>query len=114
MGLEPPSSPSPINLRSSQDDGDRTVREETTTDIIRRCAEFVPELLSAPIIAEYVCIRPGRKEGVRLERETVEGGFHIIHNYGHGGAGMSLAWGCATDVLNLVEEAFKPQNRSRM
>lgn len=40
-------------------DGDREVRPETTADIIRRAAEFVPELASAPILAEVVCIRPG-------------------------------------------------------
>ena len=76
-----------------ENDGSKEVSDETTTEIVRRCAEFVPELLTAPIISEVVCIRPGRKAGVRLEREIVGGTFHVIHNYGHGGAGMSLAWG---------------------
>eukprot|EP00656_Telonema_subtile_P013256 TRINITY_DN16724_c0_g1_i2.p1 TRINITY_DN16724_c0_g1~~TRINITY_DN16724_c0_g1_i2.p1 ORF type:complete len:277 (-),score=63.68 TRINITY_DN16724_c0_g1_i2:115-945(-) len=83
-------------------DGDKEVRQETTDDIIRRCAEFVPELKTAKIISEVVCIRPGRKAGVRLEAEEVEGGFRVVHNYGHGGAGMSLAWGCAGEVVSLV------------
>lgn len=92
-------------------DGDKEVRPATTDDIIRRCAEFYPELAQAPVLAEVVCIRPGRKEGVRLERERVTGvdggpsDLSVIHCYGHGGAGMSLAWGCGGNVARLALEA---------
>jgi len=91
-------------------DGDREIREETTSDVIRRCSEFIPELLEAPILSEVVCIRPGRSAGVRLETEqSVKSGggarYHVIHNYGHGGAGMSLAWGCAGEVVQLARRA---------
>lgn len=41
-------------------------------------------------------LRPYRPE-VRLERDG-----RIIHNYGHGGAGFTMAWGCAKDVLDLI------------
>jgi D-amino-acid oxidase len=41
-------------------------------------------------------LRPSRRE-VRLEREG-----RVIHNYGHGGAGYTLSWGCARDVAALV------------
>jgi D-amino-acid oxidase len=100
-------------------DGDMEVREETTEDVIRRAAEFIPEIATAPILAEVVCIRPGRKEGVRLEHELVQGGFHVVHNYGHGGAGMSLAWGCAGEVVDHVNEATSkmrsaPWSKSKM
>eukprot|EP01048_Picozoa_sp_COSAG05_P007849 COSAG05_NODE_570_length_8623_cov_35.317339_5_plen_401_part_00 len=68
-------------------DGDKEVRDETTADIIARAAEFVPELATAKVLSVVVCIRPGRKEGVRMERETVQlGGVsgggrqgHIVH-----------------------------------
>jgi D-amino-acid oxidase len=38
---------------------------------------------------------------VRLEHERLGGG-HLIHNYGHGGAGVTLSWGCAAEVLSLI------------
>lgn len=85
-------------------DGDREEREETTASIIKRCAEFNPELASAPILSVVVCIRPGRKEGVRLDHTLVADDFHVISNYGHGGAGISLAWGCAGDVVHLAQQ----------
>ena len=48
-----------------------------------------------------VCVRPFRAAGPRLEEETVDG-KRVIHNYGHGGAGWSLAWGSADEVLERV------------
>ena len=81
-------------------------------------------LLSAPILAEVVCIRPGRAEGVRLEREShnLEGmempsdplGFDVVHCYGHGGAGMSIAWGCAGNVARLAVEAAAEHGQARI
>jgi glycine/D-amino acid oxidase-like deaminating enzyme len=39
---------------------------------------------------------------VRLER-FVHGGREVIACYGHGGAGVTLSWGCAEDVVRLVD-----------
>jgi D-amino-acid oxidase len=41
--------------------------------------------------------RPGRKDGPRVEREG-----RVVHAYGHGGAGFTLAWGSAQTVADLV------------
>ena len=30
----------------------------------------------------------------------------VVHNYGHGGAGVTLSWGCALDTLELVRQAL--------
>lgn len=45
--------------------------------------------------------RPGRRGGVRLEL-VQEFGRPVIHNYGHGGGGVTLSWGCAEKVVRLI------------
>ena len=87
------------------DDNDTEVRDATSTDIVNRCAEFVPELKTARVISEVVCLRPGRKEGVRLDTSARVGRFTVVSCYGHGGAGISLAWGCAGEVAQRVGAA---------
>jgi D-amino-acid oxidase len=47
-------------------------------------------------------IRPFRPQGVRLELDRVDQ-MPVIHDYGHGGSGLTLSWGCARDVRALVE-----------
>ncbi len=47
-------------------------------------------------------LRPSRKEGVRLELEKMKLGdkdVKIVHNYGHGGSGVTLCWGCASSKI---------------
>jgi D-amino-acid oxidase len=44
-----------------------------------------------------VGVRPVRPKGVRLELEDVDGRA-VIHNYGHGGSGFTVSWGCAEEV----------------
>lgn len=87
-------------------DGERDERPESTAEVIRRCSEFVPELADAPLIGVVACIRPGRKAGVRLDRSRA-GAFHVVNNYGHGGGGMGIAWGCAGDACDLVRAAAR-------
>ncbi len=55
-----------------------------------------------PVLAERVGLRPFRKSGVRLERDRLRDGRTVIHNYGHGGSGFTLSWGCAREVLELA------------
>ncbi|XP_047995991.1 D-amino-acid oxidase-like [Leguminivora glycinivorella] len=56
----------------------------------------------AKVVKHWTGLRPGRDQ-VRLETEIVDGKL-VIHNYGHGGSGVTLFWGCASNVLDLLQE----------
>src|ERR1700737_1491808 len=47
--------------------------------------------------------RPYRNSSYRREGELIAGKF-IVHNYGHGGAGITLSWGCASKVRKIIQE----------
>jgi D-amino-acid oxidase len=73
----------------------------TTTAILEECS-CVLNIPPPKVIGVRVGLRPFRKTGVRLETGQLGDGRRVIHNYGHGGAGFTLSWGCAEDVLRLV------------
>jgi len=70
--------------------------------ILERCVELEPRLQQATIIEHRVGLRPGRA-AIRLEREELPGGKLLVHNYGHGGAGVTLSWGCAEEAAALAQ-----------
>ena len=80
---------------------DTTPDPEVARAIVRRCAELEPRLAEARILEHRVGLRPGRPS-VRLEAEPLPGGARVIHCYGHGGAGVTLSWGCADEVAELA------------
>ncbi len=72
-------------------------------EMLARCVEFLPILKQAqfdPQEMVRVGLRPLRRENVRLEQEP---GTQIIHNYGHGGSGVTFSWGCAGEVAEAME-----------
>ncbi|MEU9732870.1 FAD-dependent oxidoreductase [Streptomyces sp. NPDC048002] len=69
--------------------------------IVRRCAEVRPEIAGARVLEHRVGLRPVR-DAVRLERELLPDGRVLVHNYGHGGAGVTVAWGCAQEAAALA------------
>ncbi|GGW47426.1 amino acid oxidase [Streptomyces caelestis] len=73
----------------------------TAEAIIRRCAALRPEIAGARVLEHRVGLRPTRP-AVRLERDTLPDGRLLIHNYGHGGAGVTVAWGCAEEAARLA------------
>jgi D-amino-acid oxidase len=73
------------------------------TAILERCAAAVPALRRARVLGAAAGVRPARP-AVRLESEQRGGGI-VVHCYGHGGAGVTLAWGCADEVVALVRDA---------
>ena len=55
------------------------------------------------VIREIVGLRPFRPEGYVVEAQRV-GTKLLIHNYGHGGAGITLSWGTAQQAVELARE----------
>jgi D-amino-acid oxidase len=79
---------------------DTGAKPETAERIVAACAAIDPRLRGAEILGHRVGLRPYRP-GVRLESEPLGGGV-LWHNYGHGGAGVSLSWGCAAAITAAV------------
>ena len=73
----------------------------TTAAIVSECCATL-KIASPPIITVRVGLRPFRKSGVRLELDRMADGRPLIHNYGHGGSGFTLSWGCAQTALGYV------------
>jgi D-amino-acid oxidase len=76
----------------------------TAQAILERCVALEPRLAGARVLEHRVGLRPGRPT-VRLEVERWPTGQLVGLNYGHGGAGVTLSWGCADVVAQLVAQA---------
>ncbi|BEL09082.1 FAD-dependent oxidoreductase [Actinoplanes sichuanensis] len=99
-----------VMLGGSRTDGDwsRQPDPERAEQILQRCVEAEPLLAGARVLDHRVGLRPARK---RLRVEADGRHPHVIHNYGHGGAGVTLSWGCADEVLALTGAAARTTRR---
>ncbi|KAL8655658.1 MAG: hypothetical protein Q9226_002957 [Calogaya cf. arnoldii] len=93
-----------------------------------RAEAFLPSLKHARLDPDYPIaqgLRPAREKNIRVERELrtptvdlhgepTEQPSRIIHDYGHGGSGWSLSFGCAADVANLVKDVLHNLPASKM
>jgi D-amino-acid oxidase len=80
---------------------DRQPIRADTDAIVAECSRTL-NIEPPPVIATRVGLRPFRKSGVRLESNKLSDGRIVVHNYGHGGSGFTLSWGCAEEVLKLL------------
>jgi D-amino-acid oxidase len=88
--------------------------------IMKRAIAAAPQLVKPgqgieglDIIRHGVGLRPLREGGPRLEKDEVEG-VKIVHNYGHGGFGYQASFGCANEVVSLVEEVLQSKTRAKL
>jgi D-amino-acid oxidase len=95
-----------VLLGGTEQDGDWNTEADpqTARDILAACTAVEPRLAGAEIIEHRVGLRPFRPQ-IALAAEPFGSGGLIVHNYGHGGAGVTLAWGCARAVTELVLSA---------
>lgn len=94
---------------TTDDEIRQKIDDEEVQAIIRRCAALAPEfahLNPDDILEVKIGLRPVRSD-VRLERESPAPGRWLISNYGHGGAGVTLSWGCAAEVTEHIEAIEK-------
>ena len=75
----------------------RTPEPAVAASILERAARIEPRLAGARVLRHKVGLRPSRPS-VRLERVG-----DVVHCYGHGGCGVTVSWGCADDVVGLVD-----------
>ena len=94
-----------VVLGGSADEDDWSLEPDLALaeEIVRRCAAIEPRLADARVLEHRVGLRPARPD-VRVE-EVALGASRCVHNYGHGGTGVALAWGCARDVCSIVARA---------
>ena len=82
-------------------DGSREPRACDTESILAGARRAFPGLSRDDVTGVRVGLRPFRSS-VRLGVEPRGDGHLLVHNYGHGGSGYTLAWGCADEVVSLV------------
>ena len=84
--------------------------ERVERAIVERCVALVPALAGARVVGRLAGLRPGRLGGARVavDPSGLGPGTRLIHNYGHGGAGVTLSWGCADEVVALASGTAGP------
>jgi D-amino-acid oxidase len=83
------------------DSYDLEVNENDCQNILEKCCRLLPSLKYAQIVKKSTGLRPIRTNGIRLELEYLND-MKVIHNYGHGGSGITLCLGCANNVVDLI------------
>jgi D-amino-acid oxidase len=83
---------------------DLVVDSATTARIVADCARAL-KIEKPNVLAERVGLRPFRKSGVRVERDQLRDSRTVVHNYGHGGSGFTLSWGCAEEAFEFATDS---------
>src|SRR5262249_30952543 len=78
--------------------------------ILRDCAVVEPRVSGVRVLGHQVGLRPFRPRGplggAPAPAARPAPGRAVVHNYGHGGAGVTLSWGCAREAAALAARAL--------
>lgn len=85
---------------------------ELNRDLIKSATGVDIAPLRRTATVGYRCVRTEGSGGVRLEADTM-GDALIVHNYGHGGAGVALSWSCAVRVARIIAAERRPADPPR-
>ncbi|CAO3627712.1 unnamed protein product [Cunninghamella blakesleeana] len=87
---------------------------ELTKQILNNCYNLFPYITHGKgpdafeIVSANVGFRPGRKNGIRLEKEIKHRSngekVQVVHNYGHSSHGYQSSWGSSEIVLRLLKD----------
>lgn len=86
---------------TNQPSADCTVDPGATAQMVGECSRVL-NIDKPDVLAERCGLRPFRRSGVRVERARLRDGRPLIHDYGHGGSGFTLSWGCAEAVATIA------------
>jgi D-aspartate oxidase len=101
-------------------DFNTNLKEYDRQSIWQRCTEVVPSLQKAEVVFEWVGLRPQRQpvrvetELMRNQRNHASSDLKVVHNYGHGGHGITLSWGTAKHATNLVKQLLIDESSSQI
>jgi D-amino-acid oxidase len=91
---------------ANPDDWNLAADPAIAREIQNRCAEIDPRLRDARVLGHRVGLRPVRPT-VRLAAERI-GPARCVHNYGHGGVGVSMSWGSAREATAMLVTGGEP------
>ncbi len=97
-----------IGGTATEHDWNQQVDDQTSKELLDKAQVLAPTLHDARVLSASVGLRPARPT-IRLERD--EQFPWLIHNYGHSGAGFSLSWGAAEEVIRLL--GLSPRQNAR-
>ena len=93
------------------DDWGRDLRPAVADQIMQRATVLLPQLAGVRVLDHRVGLRPVRQPAPRLEVELAASGTLLGHCYGAGGAGITLSYGMAAELVTKLQRALHAQGR---